>query len=129
MIVIYADGACRGNPGPMAIGASIQTRDGIELDTVSAFLGEGTNNEAEYHAAIAGVSKALEHGSDEIDLCMDSQLVVKQLTGEFQVRKEELKPLRWELLTLLMRYGQWKATLIRREQNQRADALANQAYN
>ncbi len=83
---------------------------------------------AEYRAAIAGVRKALEHGRDEIELCMDSQLVVKQLTGEFQVKKAELKPLRQELLTLLMQYPNWTATLIRREQNQRADELANQAY-
>ena len=81
MIVVYADGACRGNPGPMAIGVSIQSADGMELDTLSALLGEGTNNQAEYYAAIAGVRKAIKHGTDEIELLMDSQLVVKQLTG------------------------------------------------
>jgi ribonuclease HI len=128
MIIVYADGACRGNPGPMAIGASVQTSDGTELDTVSAFLGAGTNNMAEYHAAIAGVRKAIEHGTDEIELRMDSQLVVKQLTGEFQIKKTELQPLRQELLTLLVQYRKWSATLIRREHNQRADELANQAY-
>jgi ribonuclease HI len=127
-IIVYADGACRGNPGPMAIGVSIQSADGMELDTVSAFLGEGTNNQAEYQAAIAGVRKAIKHGTDQIDLRMDSQLVIKQLTGEFQIRKEELKPMRQELLTLLMQYAKCSATLIRREQNQRADELANQAY-
>lgn len=127
-IIVYADGACRGNPGPMSIGASIQTMDGVELDTVSTLIGDGTNNESEYRSAVAGVSKALEYGSDEIEIRMDSQLVVKQLTGEFAIRKEALKPLRHELLALLAQYNKWTATLIRREQNQRADELANQAY-
>jgi len=127
-MIVYADGACRGNPGPMAAGASIQTIEGIELGNVSKPMGHGTNNEAEYLAAIAAVEKALEYGTGEIELRMDSQLVVKQLTGEFAIRKEELMPLREELLRLLRQYGSWKVTLIRREQNQRADELANQAY-
>jgi ribonuclease HI len=127
-IIVYADGACRGNPGPMSAGASVQAEDGTELDTVSTLLGEGTNNQAEYLAAVAGVLKALEYGSDEIELRMDSQLVVKQLTGQFQIRNEALMPLRQELLGLLMRYRKWTATLIRRQQNQRADELANRAY-
>jgi hypothetical protein len=82
-------GACRGNPGPMSIGASVQTLDGTELDTVGAFLGDGTNNMAEYHAAI-------EQGTDEMSR-MDFQLVVSHLTGESEVTKEALKPLRQEL--------------------------------
>ena len=128
LIIVYADGACRGNPGPMAIGASIQTAEGVELSTVSALLGQGTNNLAEYGAAIAGVRKAIEYGTDAIELRMDSQLVVKQLTGEFQIRKADLKPLLNELLTLIGQYKAWSVTHVRREQNQRADELANLAY-
>jgi ribonuclease HI len=99
------------------IGASIQTAEGMELDRVSSFLGHGTNNTAEYYAAIAGLRRAIEHGQDEIELRMDSQLMIKQLTGEFQIKKAELKPLRNELLTLLGQYKKWSVTHIRRQQN------------
>ena len=77
-VTVYADGACRGNPGPMAVGTSIQTTDGLEIATVFALIGQGTNNIDEYRAAIEGVKVALAHGADEIELRMDSQLVVKQ---------------------------------------------------
>ena len=79
-------------------------------------------------SAIAGVLKALEYGDDEIEMRMDSQLAVRQLTGEFAIRKEALQMLPLELLSLLTRYKKWTATLILRDQNQRADELANQAY-
>lgn len=112
----------------MAIGASIQSAEGRELSSVSVRLGEGTNNIAEYQAAIAGVRKAIEHEADEIELRMDSQLVIKQVNEEWEVRKSELVPLRDELLNLLSRYTRWSAIHVRRELNQRADELANVAY-
>ncbi len=70
----------------------------------------------------------MEHGIDEIELWMDSELVMKQLAGEFQIKKAEPKPLLQELLTFLLQYNKWSATLIRPEQNQRADESANQGY-
>ena len=83
MFNVYADGTCRGNPGPMSIGASLQ-KDGQEIATVSEAIGDGTNNIAEYRAAIEGLKRASRHGVDEIELRMDSELVVKQLKGEYQ---------------------------------------------
>ena len=80
MIIVYADGACRGNPGLMAIGASIQ-KDGSEIAVVSQVTEEGTSNIAEYHAAIEGVRQALVHKDEPIQLRLDSELVILQITG------------------------------------------------
>ena len=111
----------------MAIGVSIRIPDGVEVATVSRFFGQGTNNLAEYHAAIAGVRAALEYGADEIELRMDSQLVVKQMTGEFKVKKEELRSLQCKLSVLLTKFKKWSVQHVRREENTRADELANLA--
>ena len=92
-LTVFADGASRGNPGPSAIGASIRDTDGLELATVSARLGIGTNNQAEYRAAIEGVRKARQLGATGIDLRMDSELVVRQLTGQYRVKNVALQPL------------------------------------
>ena len=85
----------------MGIGVSIQAKDGKEIDTVSEAIGDGTNNIAEYRAAIEGLKRASTLGADEIELRMDSELVVKQLQGEYQVRNPKLKPLWTELRGLL----------------------------
>ena len=125
MLLVYADGACRRNPGPMSIGASILTPDGQEIETVSEAIGTGTNNIAEYRAAIAGVKKAMSHGADQIELRMDSQLAVKQLNGEYQVKNAQLKPLWSELKELLGTFKKATVTHILRDANSRADELAN----
>ena len=127
MLVVYADGACRGNPGSMAIGATVQTPDGDEIDTVSEAIGEGTNNIAEYRAAIEGVKKAIGHGATRIELRMDSELVVKQLNGEYQVKNARLKPLWTELKGLLASFEKALVVHVPREKNKRADELANLA--
>jgi len=127
MLIIYADGACRGNPGEMAIGLSIQRPNGRELETVSEARGYGTNNIAEYQAAIEGLKRAKDHGDDEIELRMDSELVVRQLKGEYQVRKVELKPLWAEVRGLLDSFKKATVVHVGREQNIRADELANLA--
>jgi ribonuclease HI len=128
IVVVYSDGACRGNPGPMAVGASIQGDRGKELATVSAFIGQGTNNIAEYRAAIEGLKKAQSLGATEIELRMDSELVVRQLNGRYKVKNGALKVLHAEVLELL-KACTWSAVAhVRREQNQRADELANLAY-
>jgi len=127
MLIVYADGACRGNPGPMGIGVSIQMKDGKEIETVSEAIGEGTNNRAEYQAAIEGLKRASKQGADEIELRMDSELVVKQLQGEYQVRKAELKPLYAELSGLLASFKKPTVVHVKRDQNPRADELANLA--
>lgn len=128
IVVIYADGACRGNPGPMAIGASIQDDRGKELATVSQLLEKGTNNIAEYQAGIEGLKKARSLGATEIELRMDSQLVVKQIDGRYRVKHAALQPLHAEILKLLKAFDRHDVVHILREENQRADELANFAY-
>lgn len=126
-LVVFADGASRGNPGPSAIGASVQDRDGLELATVSRKTGIGTNNQAEYRAAIEGVRKARELGATGIDLRMDSELVIRQLTGQYKVKNAALKPLFAALVAELEQTGPYGVGHVPRAQNARADALANAA--
>lgn len=126
-LVVYADGASRGNPGPSSIGASIQAPDGQELATVSQKTGIGTNNQAEYRAAIAGVRRARELGATGIDLRMDSELVVRQLTGQYRVRNVVLLPLFTALVQELESTGPYSVGHVPRARNARADALANAA--
>jgi ribonuclease HI len=126
-LVVYADGASRGNPGPSAIGASVQDIDGQEIATVSATIGRGTNNQAEYRAAIEGVRKARALGATAIDLRMDSEFVVRQLSGRYRVKNAALQPLFAALVQELEATGLYSVGHVPREQNRRADALANAA--
>lgn len=126
-LVVYADGASRGNPGPSAIGASVRDRDGLEIATVSQKIGLGTNNQAEYRAAIEGVRRARELGATGIDLRMDSELVVRQLTGHYRVKNVALQPLFATLVAELQAAGPYTVGHVPRAQNARADALANAA--
>ena len=128
ILIVYSDGACRGNPGPMAIGASIQDDRGTELATVSQLLGMGTNNIAEYRAAIEGLKAAISLGTKEIELRMDSELVVRQINGLYKVKHAALKPLHAEVLGLLKTCAWFAVAHVPREENQRADDLANLAY-
>jgi ribonuclease HI len=128
IVVVYSDGACRGNPGPMAIGASIQNDRGKELATVSQLLGQGTNNVAEYRAGIEGLKTARKRGATEVELRMDSELVVEQIKGRYKVKNAALKVLRAEILEIMKGFA-WSAVAhIPREENQRADELANLAF-
>lgn len=127
IFIVYTDGACRRNPGPMAIGASIQDDRGKELATVSQLRGGGTSNIAEYHAAIEGLKKARSLGATEIELRMDSELVVRQINGLYKVKNATLKVLHAEVLELLKTCA-WSVAHVPREENQRADELANLAY-
>jgi ribonuclease HI len=126
-MLIYTDGSCRGNPGPMAIGVSIQDM-GMEVSTISRVIGDGTSNVAEYHAVIEGLRRAYDMGATDIELRMDSELVVRQIEGRYQVRKDTLKPLHAEVMTLLQTFKQYRAKHVPRGQNERADELTNQAY-
>ena len=126
-LIAYADGAARGNPGPAACGAVVLDHDGNELRRIAQAIGRGTNNEAEYRAAIAAVRTALELGATELQLRLDSQLVVRQLQGSYRVRNERLKPLYRELDALSDQFVRFSVDHVPREQNRRADALANAA--
>jgi ribonuclease HI len=126
-LIVYADGASRGNPGPASIGASVQDETGIELATVSQRLGIGTNNQAEYRAAIEGVRKARTLGATALELRMDSELVVRQIIGRYRVKNAALIPLYQALVQELESTGPYTIGHVPRERNKRADALANAA--
>ena len=126
-LTVFADGASRGNPGAAAIGATVRDVDGNELGTVSERIGVATNNQAEYRAAIAGIRRARELGATAIDLRMDSELVVRQLSGRYRVKNPGLRPLFESLLSELDSIGPYSVGHVPRAQNARADALANAA--
>jgi ribonuclease HI len=112
----------------MAIGASVQDEDGTELATVSKCIGHGTNNIAEYMAAIDALKIAKALGATVIELRMDSELVVRQITGAYKVRNEALTPLHVEVTSLLASFDKHAVSHVPREENQRADELANMAF-
>jgi len=125
--VVFADGASRGNPGPASIGAAVYDDTGREAHAVSKRIGRATNNEAEYQAAIAGLEAALALGVREVELRMDSELVVRQLLGHYKVRNPRLRPLFERLIDLRRRFDRFDANSIPRALNRRADQLANLA--
>lgn len=125
--VVYADGASRGNPGPAAIGAVIYDDSGREMHTVSRRIGRATNNEAEYRAAIAGLEAALALGAHDVELRMDSELVVRQLDSRYKVRNPSLRRLFGRIKDLQWRFASFQVRHVGREQNRRADKLANEA--
>jgi len=112
----------------MGIGASIQDGLGGEVERVSALIGDGTSNVAEYHAAIEGLKKAKALGAKKVELRMDSELVIRQIEGRYRVNAEHLKPLYCEVMTLLQSFTKYSVKHVPREQNARADQLANLAY-
>ncbi len=127
LLIINADGACRGNPGPAAIGATIKDERGKLLASVSRYIGRTTNNQAEYRALIAALEKAIELGARYVDIRLDSQLVVEQVKGAYRVRKAALRPLYLEVIELLGRLEGFVINHVPRELNSEADRLASAA--
>ena len=130
MIRIWCDGGSRGNPGPAAIGAVVEdaTQDPAQvLGVVSETIGIATNNVAEYRAVIEGVRLASTFGSDAIEVRADSQLVIKQLSGEYRIKDVNLQKLALEAKGLLNHFSTVELIHVRREFNQDADALVNAA--
>ena len=125
--VLYCDGASRGNPGPAAIGAVLYGPDGRELATVSGAIGDTTNNVAEYRALIAGLETALESGVRDLEVRLDSQLLVRQVGGEYRVKSANLKPLALSVSRLLREFDRIRVVHVPRRQNTVADRLANDA--
>ena len=125
-VTIHTDGGARGNPGPAA-GAFVMTaaEDGALLKEEGVFLGHATNNVAEYSAMIAGLEAAEAAEAVEVDVFSDSQLMVRQMTGEYRVRNEGLKPLYSAARALAGRFERCDFHYLRREKNLRADALVN----
>ncbi len=124
---VYSDGAARGNPGPAGAGAVLVSPDGATVASLGRFLGEATNNYAEYHGLILGLQRALELGVSEVQVYADSQLVIRQLGGQYRVRNEGLRPLFDEALRLLRSFRKYELHHIPRERNTAADEMSNRA--
>jgi ribonuclease HI len=124
---LYTDGAARGNPGPAGAGAVILNPDGHIVAKIGKFLGDSTNNVAEYMGLILGLKRAKAMGIKELEVYSDSELLVKQLAGEYQVKAEHLRPLHDEAKLLLQGFSFIQVHHIPREQNAQADAMSNRA--
>jgi ribonuclease HI len=124
---LFADGGSRGNPGPAASGAIILADDGTPLREIGEYIGIGTNNVAEWTALLIGLSAALELGIDDLDVCLDSELVVRQLSGAYRVKHPNLIPLYGKVRSLLRRFARVDVKHVRRAENVLADALVNRA--
>ena len=124
---LYTDGGARGNPGPAAFAYVIQDEHGEVLAAHGEAIGVATNNVAEYSALIAGLEKALELGVDELEVVSDSELMVKQMRGEYRVKNEALRELSVRATQLAREIGPVSYTAVRREHNKLADQLVNDA--
>jgi ribonuclease HI len=126
-LVVHVDGGARGNPGPTAVGVVIADAAGEVVHAVGETIGAATNNVAEYRALLRGIELAREHGATELEIYGDSELVVKQVRGEYKVKDPGLKPLHAEARAALAAVGQWSFDHVRRDDNAHADDLVNQA--
>ena len=124
---LSTDGGARGNPGPAAYGYVLEADDGTVLAAHGEAIGEATNNVAEYRALVAGLEKALEVGVDELEVISDSELLVKQMRREYKVKNEALRELWEEAGRLARKLGPVRYTAVRREHNELADQLVNEA--
>jgi ribonuclease HI len=122
---LFADGGSRGNPGPAASGAVLVAPDGRILHEVGHFLGVATNNVAEWTALRLGLEAALEHGVASLAVRMDSELVVKQISGEYRVKHPDLQPLHQRVKSLLRKFSHVDIQHVRRKENALADAVVN----
>ena len=128
-LVIFTDGASQGNPGQSAIGAVIRDGQGRVISRISRRIGHATNNQAEYTAIIAALEEASRLGAEEVEVRADSELVVKQLNGQYKVKKATLRPLYQKVVRLIGSLEAFTITYIPRTQNREADRLANKALN
>ena len=124
---LSTDGGARGNPGPAAYGYVLETDDGTVLDARGEKIGVATNNVAEYRALVAGLERALESGVDELEVVSDSELLVKQMRGEYKVKNAALRELSLEAARLARQLGTVTYKAVRREHNELADSLVNEA--
>jgi ribonuclease HI len=124
---LSTDGGSRGNPGPAAFGYVLEAEDGHVLAAHGEAIGVATNNVAEYRGLVAGLAKALELGVDDLEVVSDSELLVKQMRGEYKVKNAALRELVDEAASLADRLGKVAYTAVRREHNELADQLVNEA--
>jgi ribonuclease HI len=126
-VTLYTDGGARGNPGPAASAFVLEAEDGTVLDARGDTIGVATNNVAEYRALTAGLARALELGLGEVEVVSDSELLVKQMRGEYKVKNAALRELSIEAARLAREIGKVTYRAVRREHNELADSLVNEA--
>jgi len=124
---LYSDGAARGNPGPAGAGAVMLNADGHVVAKIGKFLGDSTNNVAEYMGLILGLRRAKAMGIKELDVFSDSELMVRQLAGDYAVKAEHLRPLHDEARSLLKAFSEVEVRHVPREENAQADLMSNRA--
>jgi len=124
---VYSDGAARGNPGPAGAGAVLTDSAGEVIARLGRYLGRQTNNVAEYEGLLLGLKHARDLGYREVEVRADSQLLIRQLKGEYAVRHAGLKPLHAEALRLLRRFDRFDLQHVPREENALADEMSNRA--
>jgi ribonuclease HI len=126
-LVVNVDGGSRGNPGPAAIAAVITTPSGQVVEEQAEPIGSATNNVAEYRALLLGIERARALGAGEVELVGDSELIVRQVRGEYRVKDPGLRELHTRVLEALGEFDRWSIRHVRREENSRADHLVNEA--
>jgi len=126
-VVVHVDGGARGNPGPAAAAAVATTPEGDELTERSSFIGEATNNVAEYRALLLGLERARALGATEVEVINDSELIARQVGGAYKVKHAGLRPLYDQAMTALRGFERWSVRSVPRAQNARADGLVNAA--
>ncbi len=124
---LYTDGGARGNPGPAAYAFVLEAEDGTVLAAEGQAIGVATNNVAEYSALVAGLERAVELGLDEVEVVSDSELLVKQMLGQYRVKNDALRSLSIEAAALARRLRRVDYRAVRREHNELADRLVNEA--
>ena len=124
---LYTDGGARGNPGPAAFGYVLEAEDGTVLAAHGEAIGRATNNVAEYRGLVAGLEKARDLGVDELEVVSDSELLVRQMTGVYRVKNEALQELSREAARLARGFTRVEYRAVRRELNELADRLVNEA--
>ncbi len=123
---VNVDGGARGNPGPAAIAAVVQDGDGEVLEERSEAIGTATNNVAEYKALLLGIERAAALGAEALELVGDSELIVRQVKGQYKVKDETLRALHRQVLQALEGFERWSIEHVRRERNAEADRLVNE---
>jgi ribonuclease HI len=126
-VVVHVDGGARGNPGPAAAAAVVSSGEGETLDEATELIGQATNNVAEYRGVLLGLARARALGADEVELVGDSELVAKQLNGQYKVKHASMRPLYLDAMAALRDFQRWSIRTVPRAQNERADALVNEA--
>jgi ribonuclease HI len=128
-IIVYSDGGSRGNPGPAGVGVLLYDNDGNLIESRAEYIGKQTNNQAEYHALILGLVEARSYGAEEVSCYLDSELVAKQMKGEYKVKNANVLPLHSVAKNLVKNFKEVKFFNVPRREIEEADKLVNKAIN